>query len=69
VPLAEDAAEDEVNEETRELNERIKETQREHRRFKRLGDLINEQLKLLRELKKLHGGRTRGQAAPLICRT
>jgi type VI protein secretion system component VasK len=42
VPLAEDAAEDEVNEETRELNERIKETQREHRRFKRLGDLINE---------------------------
>ncbi|MGB4737721.1 MAG: DUF1592 domain-containing protein [Fuerstiella sp.] len=54
VPLAEDAAKDEVNEETRELNERIKETQREHRRFKRLGDLMDEQLKLLRELKKLH---------------
>ena len=54
VPPTEDAAEEEVNEETRELNERIKETQREHRRFKRLGDLTDEQLKLLRELKKLH---------------
>lgn len=54
VPLTEDTIEDEVNEETKELNERIKETQREQRRFKRLGVLMDQQLKLLRELKKLH---------------
>lgn len=46
--------EDEVNEETQELDERITESQREQRRFKRLGDLTGQQLKLLLKLKKLH---------------
>ena len=54
VPLTDDATEDEVNEEIREVSERIDEALREQRRFKRLEAVIDQKIKLLRELKQLH---------------
>ena len=44
----------EESEQLQEVNERIEEAEREQRRFKRLGAVTAQKIKLLRELKQLH---------------